>query len=90
MGNIFALLVAGEGIPLQASLPTAENSTARVVSNVPKITGVEDRDLGRRVALADAVAYTPAVVASIRIGEVGSSTNWATIAELIGRVARKL
>jgi hypothetical protein len=42
---------------------------------------VEDRDIGRRLALSGAIAYTPAVVAQIRIGEVGSTTNWAATAE---------
>ena len=45
------------------------------------VTGVEDRDLGRRIALIGNVAYTPSVVAQVRVGEVGSSTNWKVIAE---------
>lgn len=79
-GNIFALLVAGEAIPFQASLvETKCFYTAGTFD--PTITGVEDRDLGRRIAIGGAVAYTPALVARIRIGEQNSTTNWATLAE---------
>jgi glycosyltransferase involved in cell wall biosynthesis len=81
-GNIFALLVAGEGIPFQVSLLQARQFYAvGGFDPHPTITGVEDRDLGRRMALTGAVAYTPAIVAKIRIGEQGSTTNWATLAE---------
>lgn len=80
-GNIFACLVCGEGIPLQASLINANYfHTAGAFDPNPVITGVEDRDLGRRIALKGDVAYTPAVVAKIRIGQAGSTTNWAKIA----------
>lgn len=81
-GNIFALVVAGEGIPFQVSLLKAEqfHIVGGFDSN-PSIIGVEDRDVGRRMALHGAVAYIPAVVAQIRIGEINSTTNWATIAE---------
>jgi glycosyltransferase involved in cell wall biosynthesis len=81
-GKLFALLVSGEGIPFQASLLRADTfHTVGAFDPSPAILGVEDRDVGRRMALAGAVAYTPAVVAKIRIGEEGSSTNWATLAE---------
>ena len=81
-GNVFASLVAGEGIPLQASLLQAKTFFAVGAYDVsPLVLGVEDRDLGRRMALAGALAYTPAVVAKIRIGQVGSTTNWATLGE---------
>lgn len=79
-GNNFALLAAGEGIPLQISLVNA-TQFHRVGSFDPMITGVEDRDLGRRLALVGTIAYTQTVVAHIRIGEVGSTTNWRIIAE---------
>lgn len=81
-GNIFALLVSGEGLPLQASLLKAHSFyMAGAYDPAPIVTGVEDRDIGRRVALLGDIAYTPKVVAQVRIGEVGSSTNWKTIAE---------
>ena len=81
-GNIFALLVSGEGLPLQASLlKTHSFYMAGAYHPIHILTGVEDRDMGRRVALIGDVAYTPTVVAQVRIGEVGSSTNWNVIAE---------
>lgn len=80
-GDISALLIAGESIPFQASLLL--NSQFHQVGAFdphPAIVGVEDRDVGRRMALAGDVAYTPAVVAQIRIGEENSTTNWSTLA----------
>ncbi|NTW99328.1 MAG: glycosyltransferase family 2 protein [Geobacteraceae bacterium] len=79
-GNILALLVAGHGIPLQASLVEARAFFAAGGFD-PMITGVEDRDLGRRLALIGEIAYSPHVVASIRIGEQGSTTDWGRLAE---------
>jgi len=81
-GNIFALLVSGEGLPFQASLLKAEPFfRAGAYDPIPMLTGVEDRDVGRRLALFGSLAYTPSVVAQVRIGEEGSSTNWDAIAE---------
>lgn len=81
-GNIFALLVSGEGLPLQASLVRAKQFfVAGAFDPIPVLTGVEDRDVGRRLALLGEIAYTPMIVAQVRIGEQGSSTNWATIAD---------
>lgn len=79
-GNIFALLVSGEAIPFQSSLLNYEYFYAAGTFD-PLITGVEDRDLGRRIALRGSVAYTPPVVARIRIGERGSTTIWKILAE---------
>lgn len=80
-GNIFATLVAGESIPFQTSLLRADAFHAAGGFDAdPAITGVEDRELGRRLALIGPVAYTPAVVAAIRIGEETSTTNWQTLA----------
>jgi glycosyltransferase involved in cell wall biosynthesis len=79
-GNIFPILVAGEGIPFQASLLERGAFFAAGMFD-PLIIGVEDRDLGRRIALGGGVAKTAAVVAQIRVGQMGSTTNWATIAE---------
>ncbi len=81
-GNIFPLLIAGESLPLQASLVRA--STFFEVGGfdaTPLITGVEDRDLGRRLALAGDIGHVDTVVAQIRIGEETSTTNWARTAE---------
>jgi glycosyltransferase involved in cell wall biosynthesis len=79
-GNNFALLVSGEGIPLQASLLDSRYFFKAGCFD-PKITGVEDRDLGRRLVMLGNICHTPAYVAQIRIGIVGSTTNWAIIAE---------
>ena len=79
-GNIFAFLVAGESIPFQLSLIEA-GAFFRAGAFDPKITGVEDRDVGRRLALIGDVAFTDHLVAQIRIGEEGSSTDWSRIAE---------
>jgi hypothetical protein len=79
-GNIFALLVSGDGIPLQVSLIQAKAFFAAGAFD-PTIIGVEDRDVGRRLALLGDIAYTPYVVAKIRIGEQGSTTTWARLAE---------
>jgi hypothetical protein len=81
-GNIFALLVAGESIPFQASLLDAHHFfAAGGFESEAVIIGVEDRDVGRRLAVRGRVAYTPVVVAQIRIGEQGSTTNWGVLAE---------
>jgi glycosyltransferase involved in cell wall biosynthesis len=79
-GNIFSLLVAGESIPFQASLLRYEKFFS-VGAFDPTLTSTEDRDLGRRIALSGNVANTTSVVAQIRIGEVGSTTNWAKLAD---------
>jgi glycosyltransferase involved in cell wall biosynthesis len=80
-GNIFARLVAGEGLPLQASLLKSGSFFGiGGYDTDPLLTGVEDRDLGRRMALRGRIAHAAAVVAQVRIGEVGSSTNWKVIA----------
>ncbi len=79
-GNNFALLVSGEGIPLQASLLDSRYFF-KVGCFDPKITGVEDRDLGRRLVMLGNIRHTHTFVAQIRIGIVGSTTNWSIIAE---------
>ncbi|HRQ40418.1 MAG TPA: glycosyltransferase family A protein [Chloroflexota bacterium] len=79
-GDIFAILVAGESIPFQVSfLRTADFFTVGGFDCEPEIIGVEDRDLGRRLAVRGPVVYTPFVVAQIRIGQEGSTTNWDAI-----------
>ncbi len=82
VGDIFPLVIAGESIPFQASLLlSAAFFQAGMFDPHPSIVGVEDRDVGRRLAFLGDVAYSPALVAAIRIGEQGSTTNWAAIAE---------
>lgn len=78
--NIFPLLISGEAIPFQTSLLQTKYFYAAGGFD-PTITGVEDRDLGRRIAFRGMVAYAPIVVAKIRVGERGSTTNWRILAE---------
>jgi glycosyltransferase involved in cell wall biosynthesis len=79
-GNNFALLVSGEGIPLQASLLDSLYFFKSGCFD-PRITGVEDRDLGRRLVMLGNIRHMHTFVAQIRIGIVGSTTNWSIIAE---------
>jgi glycosyltransferase involved in cell wall biosynthesis len=81
-GNCFALFVAGESIPFQVSMLNTECFfKAGGFDTDPRILGVEDRELGRRLAMLTTLSYTPNFVAQIRIGQSGSTTNWNTIAE---------
>lgn len=81
-GNIFALLVCGEGLPFQGSLVNADTFfRVGAFDPDPRLTGVEDRDVGRRLALVGKVTHTSALVAQVRMGEEGSSTNWRIIAQ---------
>jgi len=79
-GNIFAILIAGEGIPFQVSLLNTKYFFKAGAFD-PTITGVEDRDVGRRMGTLGVVAYTHEQVAQIRIGEQGSTTNWSILGE---------
>lgn len=79
-GNIFAPLVAGEGVPLQASL-VRRTDFETTGGFDPVLCGVEDRDLGRRLALAGEAAWTPVVVSRIRMGRAGSTTDWSRLPE---------
>lgn len=79
-GNIFALLVAGEGLPLQASLVKTE-VFYKAGGFDPTIVGVEDRDLGRRISLIGEIAFTRFITSEVRIGQEGSTTNWGILAE---------
>lgn len=79
-GNLLAPLVGGESIPLQASL-VARGPFDATGGFDPRLCGVEDRDLGRRLALVGEVAGARAVVARIRAGEVGSTTDWHRLPE---------
>ena len=76
-GNFFAACVAGELIPLHASLVKTSAFLAAGGFD-PTFTIAEDIDLERRIALQGNLAKTPATVARIRVGRVGSTGNWAT------------
>lgn len=74
-GNCFIQVMAGEWVPLQASL--IETKTFFSVGGFnPLISGPEDIDLLRRIALHGDIAETQAVVAYIVRGEDGSTTDY--------------
>jgi glycosyltransferase involved in cell wall biosynthesis len=79
-GNCFAQAMAGEWLPLQASLIGAEVFFGLGGYN-PLITGPEDIDLWRRFARLGDVAGTSEIVAYISWGNEGSTTPYAWHAE---------
>jgi glycosyltransferase involved in cell wall biosynthesis len=80
-GNCFAHVMAGEWIPLQASLIRAEAFFASGGFN-PLISGPEDIDLLRRIALDGDLAETDKLVAYVARGEEGSTTDYGRHAEM--------
>lgn len=74
-GNCFIQVMAGEWIPLQASLIAARAFFAAGGFN-PRITGPEDIDLCRRITLHGDVAGTTAIVACIGMGTENSTTDY--------------
>jgi glycosyltransferase involved in cell wall biosynthesis len=86
-GNCFAQVMAGEWIPLQASLIRTDAFFAVGGFN-PATPGIEDIDLARRIALRGNVASIPEAVASLGMGIERSSTDYARAAKL-GRWARE-
>jgi glycosyltransferase involved in cell wall biosynthesis len=86
-GNCFTQVMAGEWIPLQASLINAQ-AFFDIGGFHPLIPGIEDIDLGRRLALYGDVAGASNVVAGVGMGEKGSTTH-QTRAQEHGRWARE-
>jgi glycosyltransferase involved in cell wall biosynthesis len=78
-GNCFVQMIAGEWIPLQASLIQAEMFFAIGGFN-PLLSVSEDVDLCRRVALCGDMAGTSATVACIGMGVESSSTDYVRAA----------
>ena len=74
-GNCFIQVMAGEWIPLQASLIDAETFFETGGFN-PLISGPEDIDLLRRITLVGEIAETPHVVAFVVRGKKGSTTDY--------------
>jgi len=74
-GNCFLPVVAGEWIPLQASLINSQAFFAVGGFN-PILSGPEDIDLLRRVALHHEIAGIETIVANIVRGEAGSTTDY--------------
>lgn len=86
-GNVLAQVVAGEWLPLQASLVRADAFWA-IGGFDPLIPGIEDMDLLRRLALAGEVASTPELAAFVGMGAEDSTTD-QTGARLLGQAARE-
>jgi len=76
--NCFAQVMAGEWIPLQASLINRV-SFHKVGGFNPLIAGNEDIDLARKMALCFDFQGFDDVVAGVEVGQEGSTTNQVTI-----------
>lgn len=74
-GNCFVQVMAGEWIPLQASLIEATTFFSIGGFN-HRLTGPEDIDLYRRIALTRDISGTDSLVACIEMGTEGSTTNY--------------
>ena len=77
-GNCSIQLMAWEWLPLQASLISSK-AFSEVGGFAPLDTllgGFEDVDISRQVSLLYDTAYTDRLVAVIRIGEIGSTTDY--------------
>jgi GT2 family glycosyltransferase len=86
-GNCFIQVMAGEWIPLQASL--IESGTFFNLGGFnPLVIGIEDVDLARRYALSGEFHYLDEVVACIEMGLEKSTTDYAAAAQK-GRAARE-
>ena len=74
-GNCFVQVMAGEWIPLQASL--IKTATFFEVGGFnPYLSGPEDIDLLRRIALRGNIAGTESLIAYIERGNEGSTTDY--------------
>jgi glycosyltransferase involved in cell wall biosynthesis len=80
-GNCFVELVASEWIPLQASFiqVSAFFGAGGFASLESLLGGYEDIDLSRQIALYHDFASTVATVTRIRVGDVGSTTNYSAM-----------
>jgi glycosyltransferase involved in cell wall biosynthesis len=74
-GNCFVQAMAGEWIPLQASL--IDRKTFLEVGGFnPLLSGPEDIDLLRRILRTEEVAETPHLIAHVIMGIEGSTTDY--------------
>lgn len=78
-GNIFAHLVAGEGMPLGASI--FQSDIFFKVGMFDPFYVEEVLDLYRRIAMNGNVIGSPNLVATFRIGQQGSTTDWSKLPE---------
>jgi len=87
-GNVLAQTLAGEWLPLQASLIRSDAFWAAGGFH-PRISGIEDVDLVRRLAVAGDVSGTLELVACVGMGAENSTTDGAK-ARLLGQAAREV
>jgi hypothetical protein len=86
--NCFVQAMAGEWLPLQASL--IQHEKFHLVGGFnPLIPGIEDIDLTRKMALRFDFVGTQDLIAGVQLGPLGSTTNREE-ALLDGREAREL
>jgi glycosyltransferase involved in cell wall biosynthesis len=76
-GICFTQVMAGEWIPLQSSL-IETNTFFKVGGFNPLISGPEDIDLLRRVALIGDLAEIQVVVSNVSMGDLGSTTDYGS------------
>lgn len=74
-GNCFVQVMAGEWIPLQASL-IERKTFMRIGGFNPLLTGPEDIDILRRILLKEEIAETPNLIAYVIMGGEGSTTDY--------------
>ncbi len=90
-GNIFVEVMAGEWVPLQASVIETRVFLAIGGFN-PEAIYAEDNDLARRLALSEQVQGVPALIACLALGEANSTTaahlarghSWASREKVLG------
>lgn len=75
VGNCALQVMAGEWIPLQSSLFDSQLFSSVGAFN-PLIPGAEDTDLNRRVSIVADLSGTDEMVSCVRMGEVGSTTDY--------------
>jgi hypothetical protein len=80
-GNCCIQMMAWEWLPLQASFIASDAFFAvDGFASLPSLGGgFEDVHLSRQISLNHDMAYTEKIVATIRIGEVSSTTNYVTM-----------
>ena len=76
-GNCFIQVMAGEWIPLQASLIESRTFFESGGFN-PHLSGPEDIDLLRRIALKSDISGTPTIVAYIVRSKQGTTTDYGS------------
>lgn len=80
-GNCFIQVMAGEWIPLQASL-IQSNAFFESGGFHPRLSGPEDIDLLRRLALRSDISGIPTIVAYVVRGTQGTTTNYDSHPEM--------